>query len=119
MVFDQHLANEKQILIFMMEHGAFQNDENFTTPEQITLETSKINAVENINSFFETLPFIQNKNINDMMIRKLSGKNEANVAPNCPKCRSARFYLAIQRRSRDEAINNEIHCPGCGLVQQC
>lgn len=113
------LTYEKNLLSFMITNGAFEGEEGFEDQKSIVTCLDCVNRVSNINEFFDTPIFAKKKKINDMMITKLSGKNEANQGPACPRCGGERYFLRIQRRGGDEMANNELHCSGCGLVQQC
>lgn len=113
------LTYEKNLQTFMINNGAFEGEDGFENPSSVTTCLECLNKVSNVTEFFDTPIFYKNKRINDMMITKLSGKNEANQGPPCPRCGGERYFLRIQRRGSDEMANNELHCSGCGLVQQC
>lgn len=78
----------------------------------------KLSEVTNKEDFFNLPIFDVYREVSKMEIDKLSGKNEANLAPKCPSCGSDRFYVDLQRRSGDEERNFEIHCPSCGKIQR-
>lgn len=105
------LRTELQLL-FIMNRGGM-----FPSLNMQDLE-SKILTTQNNNEFFELPIFDEYKKTYDLMIAKLSSKNEANNAPKCGKCGSDRFYVDLQRRSGDEERNYEIHCPSCGSIQK-
>jgi len=108
---------ELKVLHFINNNGYNFKDKKLNTEEGRRITNERILECRNKQDFFNLPIFEENQQIDKMMIEKLSDKNEANMGPPCPNCKSNRFYVTIQRRSADEAVNNELHCPGCGLIQ--
>lgn len=109
-----NIVTECRIMYDMLIAGYFNdelsNEERIKLMKQLTVTTTPVD-------FFDLPFFKKNQKIYEMMVDKLSGKNEANNAPPCGVCGSDRFYVDLQRRAGDEARNFEIHCPGCGGIQ--
>lgn len=116
---DPLIKYECDILIYMISNGAFPDNPALNGKENIEAAIANLSKASNNEDFFKCPVFDNQRKVNEMMIEKLSGHNEANQAPPCPKCKSNRFYLDKQRKAADEAINNEIHCPGCGKIEYC
>ena len=110
---------ERNIQSFMLTNGFFNGYENFKKSNDSKDTILSLSSISNVNEFFDTTIFKKNKDINDMMISKLSGKDKDNDNPPCPRCGGERKFLRVQRRSGDEAAENELHCVSCGLVQKC
>lgn len=110
----ENIILECGVINGMLKSGYF-ND--ILTDEEIQELEIQLPKIKNNEQFFELSIFKENIKIYNMMIKKLSGKNEANNAPPCGICGSDRFYVDLQRRSGDEARNFEIHCPGCNSIQ--
>ena len=113
------LNSEMTIQSYMIANGFFDGAENFVTPDTLKDTITSLSLVTSVDQFFDTLIFKKYKDVNDMMISKLSGKDKDNDNSPCPRCGGERKFLRVQRRSGDEMANNELHCVSCGLVQQC
>jgi DNA-directed RNA polymerase subunit M/transcription elongation factor TFIIS len=110
-------SREINIDLAIMNCGGFNyldgmKDSNSTIAKQMYYELSQTSSEENL---FDSVVFQKQRKINDMKIKKLSGKNEANNAPKCPRCGNERYYLDEQRRAGDEIRNFDIVCPSCNL----
>lgn len=104
---DNIIVAECNILWHMSKCGAIEEENE-----------QKLIDCKTEEQFFNLNIFKNQQKTYDMMVKKLSGKNEANNAPKCNKCGSDRFYLDRQTRSADEERNFEIHCPGCNSIQK-
>lgn len=110
---------ERNIQSFMVTNGFFDGTENFGTPDDFKDTMTNLSLVVSVDQFFDTNIFKKNKDINEMMISKLSGKDKDNDNSPCPRCGGERKFLRVQRRASDEGAENELHCVSCGLVQKC
>lgn len=117
---DNSLANlvlfERNMGSFMLTNGFFDELELGKSKEESIFLTSTVVSVDD---FFDLPIYKKNKDINNMMIDKLSGKNADNNEPPCPRCGGERIFLRRQTRASDEMANNELHCLSCNLVQLC
>lgn len=116
---NESIMNERNIYGFMLTNGFFDGSDKFKTSEDVKVCIQELSTVSSLASLFDTKIFSGHKELNEMMISKLSGKNEDNQNPPCPRCGGERQFLRVQRRSADEAAENELHCLSCGLVQKC
>lgn len=107
---------ERNIQGFMLLNGYY---DQFKSEEEIQKCTESLSKVVDVNTFFNTPIFEKEKDVYNMMVDKLSGKNEDSDIPPCPKCGGERKFKRIQRRSNDEIANNEYHCVSCGSIFQC
>lgn len=113
------VSHEKQIDMIIMDCGGFNHLEgmkDINNAKEMYIFLSQITSEEDL---FDTVIFEKQRKINDMKIKKLSGKNEANNAPKCPRCKSERYYLDEQRKAGDEIRNFDIVCPNCNLKVPC
>lgn len=106
------LVEEINILVDMIQYGYFDDEEILSSLPQLINTTTK-------EEFFNSPVFKKQKATNDMMVNKLSGKNEANVGPPCRVCGNETFYVSAQTRAADEAITNKLNCPACGNIEYC
>lgn len=111
------VTREIQILMAVMNCGGFNNLEGMKELENAKQKYYQLSQINSEEDLFDTVIFEQQQKINDMKIKKLSGKNETNNAEKCPKCKSDRYYVDEQRKAGDEPRNFEIRCPTCNLVQ--
>lgn len=83
------------------------------------IKESDYNLVANMQddeNIFNSIFFDKQREVNEMEVKKLSGKNEANNAEPCPRCGNARYHVDKQTRSQDEARSFYIKCGTCGLT---
>jgi len=113
MSINEFAVYEAKCLILQIQNNCFGD---FNTDEKKNKEIERLQKVASIDDFYNSKVFNENKEIQTETIRKLAGKNEANTASACFSCGAARFKVIAQRRSSDEAANNEIHCPGCNRI---
>ncbi len=108
---------EAGCLIGQIQAGCFDNSGIFENEEEKNNEIMVLQSVRDVNDYFASKIYEINKDTEKMVVEKLAGKNEANTASECPRCGSDRFKISAQRRSSDEPMNHEIHCPTCKLIE--
>ena len=108
---------EAGCLLGQIQAGCFDETGIFDNEEEKNNEMLLLQSVKDVNDFFKSKVYKVNNDVERMVVEKLAGKNEANTASKCPRCGSDRFKISAQRRSSDEPMNHEIHCPSCRLVE--
>lgn len=112
-------ALEIQIDMAIMNCGGFNYLEGMRDINQARQHYQKLSQVKSEDEIFDSVIFERQRKISNMKVKKLSGKNEANNAPKCPRCGNERYYLDEQRKAGDEIRNFEIKCPSCRLTVAC
>ena len=108
---------EAGCLLGQIQAGCFDDNDTFESEEEKASEIISLQFVVDANGYFNSKVYKLNQETEKMVVEKLAGKNEANTASKCPKCGSDRFKITAQRRSSDEPMNHEIHCPSCRLIE--
>jgi len=111
------VSYEANCLKLQIDCGCFDNMQIFSSEEEKINESSRLLQISNVSSYYDCKVFAENAKLKEMVLKKLSGKNEANTAPPCPRCGSDRYSISAQRRSADEPMNHEIHCPTCNNIE--
>ena len=108
---------EAECLVIQIEAGCFDETDIYLSEEEKIQDIYLLRSAVTKEDFYKSKVYRINQEMNDKTIKKLSGKNEANTAPPCPKCGSERYKVTAQRRASDEPMNHEITCPSCSAVE--
>lgn len=112
----QNVRFESMITLKMIELGCYDSLPEYLT-EHKNKDIEALSKATTKNDYFSINLFNSNKKQKEYVTEKLAGKNDANTAGPCPRCGTERFKVTAQRRSMDEPMNHEIHCPGCRKIE--
>lgn len=113
----QFVKFESSIAATMIDLGVYDSVPEYVNPNNKRTDIEMLSKAVTKNDFYSTALCSKYRECNKKVTEKLAGKNEANTAGPCPTCGTDRFKVTAQRRSADEPMNHEIHCPGCNKIE--
>lgn len=113
----QFVRFEATIAATMIDLGIYDSEPEYAIQQNKKSDIEILSRAMTKSDFYSTSLCSKYREYNKKVTEKLAGKNEANTAGPCPTCGTDRFKVTAQRRSADEPMNHEIHCPGCNKIE--